>query len=60
MGSQITWIKYLYVLKRDTVFIYEKDNYEKPFEILDVREYSVAKGSQDGSSGKKWILELCK
>ena len=60
MGSQITWIKYFYVLKRDTLFIYEKDNYEKPFEILDIREYSVAKGSQESSNGKKWILELCK
>ena len=52
-----TWVRYYYVLKKFTLYVYEKDNYDRPMETLNLEAFSLSsKGS--GHGGKEWVFEL--
>jgi len=50
-------VRYYYVLKKFTLYVYEKDNYDRPMETLNLEAFSLSsKGS--GHGGKEWVFEL--
>ena len=54
----MTWVKYYYVLQRGTLYVYEKDVYDKPFEILDLDRCKIEE--RPSVDGKKFIIGIIK
>jgi PH domain len=47
-------------MKRSTLYIYEKDNYDKPFQILSLESVTLIKHPEKSYQGKEWLIEIKK
>ena len=42
----IEWVKYYYVLKKNILYVFEEDNYEKPISYLDLSLFALEEASR--------------
>lgn len=63
-SSKVAWIKHYYVLRKDTIYVYEKDSYEAPIEMIHLEPFSLVSRSLESRQakfgGRGWVLELAR
>lgn len=60
-SAKVQWVKQYYVLRNDTIYVYQKDSYEKPIDTISLEPFSIKRGEPARSAkygGKEWVLEL--
>ena len=63
-NSKVAWMKYYFVLRNDTIYLFEKDAYDKPFDSIQLEPYTLMSRSEESRKakygGKVWVLELAR
>ena len=56
--QKTTWVKSYYVLQRGSLYVYERDNYDKPLETVQLESYRLLPGASPVHNGRQWVLQV--
>ena len=51
-------MKSYYVLQRGSLYVYERDNYDKPLETVQLESYRMLPGTSPVHNGRQWVLQV--
>lgn len=59
-NAKLQWVRNYYVLRNDTLYVFDKDNFDTPIDEIQLDVYTVQMepGRPAKYGGKQWVLEL--
>ncbi len=58
-SAKVTWVKYYFVLRNETLYLFVKDNYDKPVESINLELFTLEKEpAKKTKYNKEWVMEL--
>lgn len=57
-NAKLQWVRNYYVLRNDTLYVFDKDDFESPLDTYQLDMFTLQPGRPAKYGGKEWVLEL--